>query len=53
LDLNGLLDLKKALGERVLNAEVDHLLVREEPSNQGKTTVITDTTTIARTCCGG
>ena len=45
---NGLLDdLKKALAERVLNAETDHHLANEEPGNRrngyGKKTVITDT----------
>src|ERR1700758_3740978 len=47
-DPNGLLDdLKKALAERVLNAERDHHLAGEEPGNRrngyGKKTVITDT----------
>src|SRR4051795_9849094 len=47
-DPNGLIDnLKKALVERVLNAEMDHHLAGEEPSNRrngyGKKTVITDT----------
>src|ERR1700760_2773655 len=47
-DPNGLLDaLKKALAERVLNAEMDHYLAGEEPGNRrngyGKKTVITDT----------
>src|SRR3954466_5443349 len=47
-DPNGLIDdLKKALAERVLNAEMDHHLSGEEPSNRrngyGKKTVITDT----------
>src|SRR6187397_3119629 len=47
-DPNGLIDdLKKALAERVLNAEMDHHLAGEEPSNRrngyGKKTVITDT----------
>jgi|SRR6516162_9891985 len=47
-DPNGLLDdLKKALAERVLNAEMDHHLAGEEPGNwrneHGKKTVITDT----------
>jgi putative transposase len=47
-DPNGLLDdLKKALTERVLNAEMDHHLAGEEPGNRrngyGKKTVITDT----------
>jgi putative transposase len=46
-DPNGLLDdLKKALAERVLNAEMDHHLAGEEPGNRrngyGKKTVITD-----------
>src|ERR1044071_2633025 len=45
---NGLIDhLKKALAERVLNAEMDHRLAGEEPGNwrngYGKKTVITDT----------
>src|SRR3954469_18724897 len=44
---NGLLDdLKKALAERVLNAEMDHHLAGEDPGNRrngyGKKTVITD-----------
>ena len=44
---NGLIDdLKKALAERVLNAEMDHHLAGEEPGNRrngyGKKTVITD-----------
>ena len=48
LEPNGLLDdLKKALAERVLNAEMDHHLASEEPGNRrngyGKKTVITDT----------
>src|ERR671939_534930 len=48
LEPNGLLDdLKKALAERVLNAEMDYHLASEEPSNRrncyGKLTVITDT----------
>jgi hypothetical protein len=48
----GLLDdLKKALVERVLNAEMDHHLAGEEPGNRrngyGKKTVVTDTGTIA------
>src|SRR4051812_43626223 len=48
LEPNGLLDdLKKALAERVLNAEMDHHLAGEEPGNwrngYGKKTVITDT----------
>src|SRR6201988_1579752 len=47
-DPNGLLAaLKKALPERVLNAEMDHHLAGEEPGNRrngyGKKTVITDT----------
>ena len=47
-DPNGLLDdLKKALAERVLNAEMDHHLAGDEPGNRrngyGKKTVITDT----------
>jgi putative transposase len=47
-DPSGLLDdLKKALAERVLNAEMDHHLAGEEPGNRrsgyGKKTVITDT----------
>jgi putative transposase len=47
-DPNGLLDaLKKALAERVLNAEMDHHLAGEEPGNRrngyGKKTVITNT----------
>ena len=47
-DPNGLLDgLKKALAERVLNAEMDHHLDGEEAGNSrngyGKKTVITDT----------
>ena len=47
-DPNGLLDeLKKALAERVLNAEMDHHLAGEEPGNRrngyGKKRVITDT----------
>src|ERR1700758_625383 len=51
-DPNGLLDdLKKALAERVLNAEMDHHLAGEEPGNRrngyGKKTVITDTGQIA------
>ena len=46
-DPNGLLDdLKKALAERVLNAEMDHHLAGEQPGNRrngyGKKTVITD-----------
>src|SRR5260221_3291214 len=45
---NGLIDdLKKALAERVLNAEMDHHLASEEPGNRrngyGKKTVVTDT----------
>jgi putative transposase len=45
---NGLIDeLKKALAERVLNAEMDHHLAGEEPGNRrngyGKKTVVTDT----------
>src|SRR6187397_854859 len=48
LEPNGLLDdLKKALAERVLNAEMDHHLAGEEPGNRrngyGRKTVITDT----------
>src|SRR6476620_8185847 len=48
LEPNGLLDdLKKALAERVLNAEMDHHLAGGEPGNRrngyGKKTVITDT----------
>jgi putative transposase len=47
-DPNGLLDdLKKALAERVLNAEMDHHLAGEKPGNRrngyGRKTVITDT----------
>src|ERR1700704_5651781 len=47
-DPNGLIDdLKKALAERVLNAEMAHHLTGEEPGNRrngyGKKTVITDT----------
>jgi putative transposase len=47
-DPNGLIDdLKKALAERVLNAEMDHHLAGEEPSNRrngyGRKTVITPT----------
>src|SRR5918995_1478924 len=47
-DPNGLLDgLKKALAERVLNAEMDHHLSGEEADNSrngyGKKTVLTDT----------
>src|SRR3954451_5465577 len=50
-DPNGLLDdLKKALAERVLNAEMDHHLASEEPGNwrngYGKKTVLTDTARI-------
>jgi hypothetical protein len=50
-DPNGLLDeLKKALAERILNAEMDHHLAGEEPGNRrngyGKKTVITDTSQI-------
>src|SRR5438309_2610037 len=46
-DPNGLIDdLKKALAERVLNAEMDHHLAGEEQGNRrngyGKKTVITD-----------
>jgi putative transposase len=46
-DPNGLIDdLKKALAERVLNAEMDHHLAGEDPGNRrngyGKKTVITD-----------
>jgi len=37
---NGLLDdLKKALAERVLNAEMDHHLAGEEPSKSGETSM--------------
>src|SRR5258708_20209671 len=48
---NGLIDdLKKALAERVLNAEMDHHLASEEPGNRrngyGKKTVVTDTSKI-------
>src|SRR3954453_7288869 len=48
LEPNGLLDdLKRALAERVLNAEMDHHLAGEEPGNRrngyGKKTVLTDT----------
>ena len=51
-DPNGLLDdLKKALAERVLNAEMDHHLAGEEPGNRrngyGRKTVLTDTGKIA------
>src|ERR1700732_5259470 len=47
-DPNGLLDdLKKALAERVLNAEMDHHLAGEEPGNRrngyGRKSVVTDT----------
>jgi putative transposase len=47
-DPNGLIDdLKKALAERVLNAEMDHHLAGEEAGNRrngyGRKTVITDT----------
>src|ERR1051325_4499534 len=47
-DPNGLLDdLKKALAERALNAEMDHHLAREGPGNSsngyGHKTVLTDT----------
>src|SRR5205814_5447667 len=47
-DPDGLLDdLKKALAERVLNAEMDHHLAGEELGNRrngyGKKTVVTDT----------
>jgi putative transposase len=47
-DPTGLIDeLKKALAERVLNAEMDHHLAGEEAGNRGngygKKTVITDT----------
>jgi len=47
-DPNGLIDdLKKALAERVLNAEMEHHLAGEEPGNRrngyGKKTVVTDT----------
>jgi putative transposase len=50
-DPNGLLDdLKKALAERVLNAEMDHHLGNEELGNRrngyGRKSVITDTGTI-------
>jgi putative transposase len=50
-DPNGLLDdLKKALAERVLNAEMDHHLAGEELGNRrngyGRKTVVTDTGTI-------
>ena len=45
-DPNGLLDdLKKALAERALNAEMDHRLAREEPGTSrngyGRKTVVT------------
>src|SRR4051794_20941021 len=48
LEPKGLLDdLKKALAERVLNAEMDHHLADEEPGSRrhgyGKKRVITDT----------
>src|ERR1700759_1070086 len=51
-DPNGLLDtLKKALAERVLNAEMDHHLDTGEAGNSrngyGRKSVITDTGTIA------
>ena len=47
-DPNGLIDqLKKALAERVLKAELDHHLAGEEPGNRrngyGKKTVVTET----------
>src|SRR5947208_15478364 len=47
-DPDGLLDeLKKALAERVLNAEMDHHLAGEEPGNRrngyGKKAVVNDT----------
>jgi hypothetical protein len=47
-DPNGLLDeLKKALAERALNAEMDHHLAAEEADNRrngyGRKTVVTDT----------
>src|SRR5208282_1861225 len=50
-DPNGLLDdLKKALAERALNAEMDHHLGGEEPGNRrngyGRKSVVTDTGTI-------
>src|ERR1044071_3951450 len=53
---NGLIDdLKKALAERVLNAEMDHHLAGEEPGNRrngyGKKTVITDETDGIMTAC--
>ena len=46
-DPNGLLDeLKKALAERALNAEMDHHLANDEPGNSrngyGKKTVTTE-----------
>src|ERR1044071_5018247 len=48
LEPNGLIDdLKKALAERVLNAEMDYHLAGKEPGNRrngyGKKTVLTDT----------
>ena len=48
LEPNGLLDdLKRALAERVLNAEMDHHLAGEEAGNRrngyGRKTVLTDT----------
>ena len=51
-DPDGLLDdLKKALAERVLNAEMDHHLAGEEPGNRrngyGRKTVLTDPGKIA------
>jgi putative transposase len=50
-DPNGLLDeLKKALAEQALNAEMDHHLASEEPGNSrngyGRKTVVTDTARI-------
>ena len=47
-EADGLLDdLKKALAERALNAEMDHHLAREETGNSrngyGRKTVVTDT----------
>ena len=50
-DPNGLLnDLKKALAERALNAEMDHHLANGEAGNSrngyGKKTVVTDTALI-------
>jgi putative transposase len=50
-DPNGLLDdLKKALAERALNAEIDHHLANGEAGNSrngyGKKTVVTDTARI-------